>query len=468
MQTIAIIGGGFSGTMVAVHLIDNSHQPTRIVIINEAETFNKGIAFNPYSKHHLLNVPAAKMSAFPDKPAHFLDWVCSRAEFSNRDRNVIGSAFLPRYLYGEYLTEVWQEAARQVRQKNIVVEVKNTTVEDLHIVDDTVTLTLANGEKVTAAQCVISTGNHVPRNPRILNRDFFNSPRYFQNPWNVDCVRNADKNLPVLIVGNGLTMVDTVLGLLEHNFGNEIFSVSPNGFNILPHRHGALTYPHLANELHDDMRLHEVVSLFRKHMRLIREFGLSAEPLIDSLRPHTQRIWQGLTHREKDIFMSRLRHFWGVARHRIPLHIHDKIQQLQIERRLHIRAGQLIEMIEVPNGVAVSFLNSKSGQIENVNVSRVINCTGPETDVMQLENSFLKNCWLRGTLTQDHLKLGINADPASYQVIDKSGARNQRLYTIGSNLKGILWESTAVNEIRQQASALAKQLVTSPAPEAVV
>ena len=32
---------------------------------------------------------------------------------------------------------------------------------------------------------------------------------------------------------------------------------------------------------------------------------------------------------------------------------------------------------------------------------------------------------------------------------------HSNLFTLGSNLKGELWESTAVNELRQQANAIA-------------
>jgi uncharacterized NAD(P)/FAD-binding protein YdhS len=71
MEKIGIIGGGFSGTMIVVQLIDKLTVPCEIILINEKETLNKGIAYNPYSDKHLLNVNTGKMSAYPSNPDHF-------------------------------------------------------------------------------------------------------------------------------------------------------------------------------------------------------------------------------------------------------------------------------------------------------------------------------------------------------------------------------------------------------------
>src|SRR5688572_21125407 len=103
MKTIAIVGAGFTGTMISVHLIHKLSIPCKIIIINERETLNKGIAFNPYSNKHLLNVTAGKMSAFSKEQNHFVDWVMKREHFMEKDSALISNSYLPRRLYGEYL-----------------------------------------------------------------------------------------------------------------------------------------------------------------------------------------------------------------------------------------------------------------------------------------------------------------------------------------------------------------------------
>jgi uncharacterized NAD(P)/FAD-binding protein YdhS len=271
-------------------------------------------------------------------------------------------------------------------------------------------------------------------------------------------VLNTNSTSPILIIGNGLTMVDTVLGLIENGFKGEIYSLSPNGFNILPHRHNGLKYTRFAEELTENISLLELVKLIHKHIKSVRQYGVSAEPVIDSIRPHTQRIWRNLTDEERQLFMLRLRHLWGVARHRIPLHTHDKIQQLRIDGKLHIVSGRIINFSESGDTIIVDYFDKNVNSLKTIETSRIINCTGPETDLMKLENSFLKICLEQGTITQDKLRLGIRTNTETFEVINSKGELQHNLYTLGSNLKGELWESTAVNELRDQAERLASRL----------
>ncbi len=60
---------------------------------------------------------------------------------------------------------------------------------------------------------------------------------------------------------------------------------------------------------------------------------------------------------------------------------------------------------------------------------------------------------------QDHLKLGIKTDATTFQLVNSEGKNHSNLFTLGSNLKGELWESTAVNELRVQAEKLAENIL---------
>ena len=62
---ITIVGAGFSGTMVAAHLLREARSPLRVILIERAETAGVGIAYREQSDRHLLNVRAEGMSAFP-------------------------------------------------------------------------------------------------------------------------------------------------------------------------------------------------------------------------------------------------------------------------------------------------------------------------------------------------------------------------------------------------------------------
>src|SRR5579872_2070048 len=76
-RVIAIIGGGFTGSMAFANLVRFGAQadfPLHIVLIDRQPAFGEGIAYRTNDPRHLLNVPAARMSAWPDRPDDFLEF----------------------------------------------------------------------------------------------------------------------------------------------------------------------------------------------------------------------------------------------------------------------------------------------------------------------------------------------------------------------------------------------------------
>src|SRR5689334_14085735 len=110
--TVAIIGGGFCGTMVAVHLL-SQQVPLSIIFINSGYPLSKGLAYSSYSHKHLLNVRAKNMSAFPDKPNHFVEWIKKHENYRVIDQSALPEMFLPRNIYGFYLKDIFENAIRK-------------------------------------------------------------------------------------------------------------------------------------------------------------------------------------------------------------------------------------------------------------------------------------------------------------------------------------------------------------------
>ncbi|MEO9594518.1 FAD/NAD(P)-binding protein, partial [Rhodopirellula bahusiensis] len=103
MPTTAIIGGGFSGTLAAVNLARFATSPQRVVIVNSGRPFGRGTAYGTTRGEHLLNVAARNMSAFPDQPTHFFEWLRSRSEFDAIDDHTLRETFIPRRIFGDYV-----------------------------------------------------------------------------------------------------------------------------------------------------------------------------------------------------------------------------------------------------------------------------------------------------------------------------------------------------------------------------
>jgi cation diffusion facilitator CzcD-associated flavoprotein CzcO len=72
LRTIAIIGGGFCGTVLAAALLRRPPlQPCRIVLIERREQVGRGVAYRRSRYRPLLNVPAGRMSADAGDPLQF-------------------------------------------------------------------------------------------------------------------------------------------------------------------------------------------------------------------------------------------------------------------------------------------------------------------------------------------------------------------------------------------------------------
>src|SRR5271165_2787303 len=83
---IAIIGAGFSGTMVAIHLRRRLPPDQMVYLFERSGRFASGLAYADTGAAHLLNVRAANMSALPEDAGHFERWVeanaaCWQGEF---------------------------------------------------------------------------------------------------------------------------------------------------------------------------------------------------------------------------------------------------------------------------------------------------------------------------------------------------------------------------------------------------
>lgn len=454
---VAIIGGGFCGVMTLIHLLKTARSPLHITLVHHTDLLAKGIAYDTYSDEHVLNVEARNMSAFPDEPDHFVNW-CKQSDLcSSYPKEQLPFLYLPRNIYGKYLSQVYHDALLHIpNQVNLYFTHAEAT--DMQKEGDHYRIFCSDGTSVLAHKVVIATGNHLPGHSALNDKTIVSNPKYFPNPWTENAVLGLDGSAPVFIIGTGLTMVDVVIGLQEKKFSNKIYALSPKGFNILAHR------PHhpqreILDELAPPYELEKLVQLFRKYVRKALKHGESGETVVDAVRSKTQEIWQSLDLKDKQRFMSHVRHLWGVARHRLPGHIHNQVQDLIKEGRLEIIAGRILEVYDENNQLVIKIKRRKSQTEETLRVARVINCTGPQTDIRKFDSQLFKNLLKKEIISPDDMYLGVHATSEG-QIIQKDNTPSSQLFVLGSLLKGKLWESTAVPELRKQSKNLAAILLS--------
>ena len=108
-------------------------------------------------------------------------------------------------------------------------------------------------------------------------------------------------------------------------------------------------------------------------------------------------------------------------------------------------------------------MTNKPTQKKPFLVERIINCTGPDANIAKCSNALLRQLAAKRMIVPDELQLGVDADAVTGAVINANGEKSDHIFTIGSNLKGVLWESVAVPELRVQAQNLALTIIDKAA-----
>jgi uncharacterized NAD(P)/FAD-binding protein YdhS len=79
-----VIGAGFSGVLVTLHLLWRCGRNDRIYLVERAPRFGHGLAYATGNPRHLLNVRVENMSALADEPDHFVRWLAALPEAEQR------------------------------------------------------------------------------------------------------------------------------------------------------------------------------------------------------------------------------------------------------------------------------------------------------------------------------------------------------------------------------------------------
>ena len=328
---VAIVGGGFAGVMTAIHLLRVLPAPSEIVLFERGGRLG-GAAYGTELPCHLLNVPAARMSAFPDVPADFADWL-SRSGAEPDCAATDAGLFAPRALYGAYIELLAGEALRSGR-----LTIIPTAVTDLQPDRGGFRLAVADGRAVRAMQVVLALGN--------LAAGGMSTATHVRDPWSPAALAPLDQasDRPVVIVGTGLSMVDLTLGLRARGFPGRIVAISRRGLLPQRHRPGAASWP---TPDFTPVERRSILGLLR---RVRAEIAAAAAAdvdwrgVIDGVRPAVQSLWQGLPLAERRRFLRHVRPWWDIHRHRTPKPAADAIAAMREQNWLQVHAGSVLSI----------------------------------------------------------------------------------------------------------------------------
>lgn len=453
-EHIAIIGGGFSGVMTAVNLARLSHRQLRVTLINQDRPTGRGVAYGTRRMEHLLNVAARNMSAFPDQPDHFLQWLRTRSEYDMVPDYELRERFIPRMIYGDYIRSLMQHHLQGAGElANVKADMVEGLVEDIERVDKGVVVRLKDGRHLTAGRVVLSTGNEAPADLPGGER-LHGHAAWIANPW-----QSWEQSLPppggtIVLLGTGLTTVDAVISLRAMGWQGRIHAVSRHGW--LPHSHfRGIEYDAFPPPDVDlaSLGLKGLLKLIEEHCTILRDKGANPAIIVDKMRPFTQRIWAGFTLDEKRDFARHHAARWNINRHRIAPEIHAQLTTAQLTGYLKVHAANILSVEPAEGRVRVHL---EDGQ--TLEGDLVINATGPHTDFLRTRSALLQRLLQRGLIAPDDMGMGVRVDE-DHVVRGADGCRSPWLLALGPLLRGTLWETIAVPELRGQARRVAETLL---------
>lgn len=463
-QHIAVIGGGFSGTMAAVNLARLASVPLRVTLLNHGAPAGRGIAYGTRRSEHLLNVAARNMSALPDHPNHFLEWLRTRTEYADLPEAELRETFLPRRVFGDYLRSLAQHYTRPVDPRcGVELTQFNDEVLAVEPAGAGARLRLASGATLDADKVVLATGNEPPADLPGQNTVATHAA-WCANPW-----LDWESRLPVagdiVLLGTGLTTVDAIVTLLALGWRGTIHAVSRNG--LLPESHfKGVDDPHFPPPDLDlaTLGLAGLVRLLEDNCARLRAAGLNPAMVVDKLRPHTQRIWGAFTDAERREFVAKHAARWNVLRHRIAPSIHRQVADALASGRLKITRAAVTGVRPLGANIGVE-LRRQDGTTSVMEAALALNCTGPHTRFTATRSPLLQQLLRDGLAQPDTMDMGIRVEH-DFAVVNRDGRRSPILYAIGPLLRGTLWESVAVPELRGQALRVAQTLLDAGVPAA--
>ena len=490
-RTIVIVGAGFSGTLVAANLLKSQHwATTRIVLVERSTSVARGKAYADREYPYLLNVPAGRMSADPSAPLDFLSFA------QHRLPDATAEDFLPRALYGQYLEATLLDAEvsapphvqfERLRGEVCAVEkIGNGSAYRVRF-SESRTVGADSGGRTVGADSEDRTlgadadGRAVGANSRTLDADdvvfaLGNPPsaalpgteelkrdvsdqRYISDPWAQPLRFSPGET--VLLVGNGLTMVDvTTAAATSSNEQVVIHSISRHG--LVPPSQTQFSHSECKADSASMLRAasFSALTLFRSVRALAEETerrGGDWREAVTFIRNIAPALWQRLPAREKRRMLRHVRPYWDVHRHRLPSETLAKLNHLRHRQKLHVHAGRLLKFEAVGNQIRVTWRARGTHELQTLLVDRVVNCTGPDYNVHRSRDPLMRSLLEQGLAVSDPHNLGIRT--GSYgALVNAQGRAATNLFYVGPMLRADHWEATAAQELRGHAERLASYL----------
>lgn len=444
--SIAIIGGGASATLLLNRLSEDiSHvsTPIDIYLIDEQAGLQFGPAYSTNEPAFLLNVPTCNMGADANQPEGFHHWLRDNDKLwrnlhpSFKDLAIGPHDFAPRMIYAEYLRSLFEAAKQKLILKNIHLQLLLARVTRIETQEqpNAVQIQTDVGIQLFVNKVILCTGNATPNHTDLANSHAMSpySENFLQQDW------SSIKDIAIL--GSGLCMVDAIQYFLAKGYRGHIHAFSTQGLIPLPH---ALPTTTKASrfDISNLTTARAIVKTVRYQIKENARGGITWQETINSLRQQINQLWLSLPNYEKQK-LQRFMPWWNAARHRIAGPIYRQLRKLQELGRLTLIKGKVIKA-ESDGEYILAHMNNK---VIFIRAEKLILCSGYACNYPQLQ------LLCSNLLDIPQLQTRLACANPNYQVSD-----SHEIYALGPALTGVLFETTAIHEIRQQSAAISTEL----------
>jgi uncharacterized NAD(P)/FAD-binding protein YdhS len=449
---VVIIGGGYTGAIIAKLLVERGLRDIEEVIVFEPrEQLGCGLAYDVQNIDVRLNVAAHRMRAIPSSPTAFLDWLQTSGTLTVDPEAVTPEGiFARRSDFGRFMQEqlaphLDSGAIRHLRQTVRSVDRQN---EHWRITD-------SSGTAISADILIIATG-HPPlsRPPVIDNLDPLTASR-IADVFAPNVFDGISKSDPILIVGSGLTALDALSRLDALGHDGEIILLSRSGLMPRPHAGGGFS-PFGDFRSGDLTSARKLLAKVRATIADAETQGIPWQSVFDALRQHAQEIWQDLPMPERQKFLRCLRRWYDVHRYRMPPQAALTLEKGLNMGRVTVERGDLVSITRDGKDLLAWIETRNSGS--ELRCRRILLATGPEFRDYADHQRFLLGMHRDGFIQADPLGLGLSCDTGG-RALSIAGTPNATLFVAGPPARPAFGELTGVPEIANQAARMVDQII---------
>ncbi|SLN47266.1 FAD/NAD(P)-binding protein [Oceanibacterium hippocampi] len=459
LSTVAILGGGFSGAALAVHMARLSAVPLDIRIVEPRPQVGGGLAYSTADPDHRVNGPIDILVLFGDDPGHFGRWYDASGERAG-DPDALaqtGQLYCRRSSFGRYMRDLVDVHAAGNASGSTIAHVADRAV-DVIPAGDGYRVALESGGAFAADRVFLTVAHEQPAIPGPF-RALARHDGFVADPWAAEALARLPDDGDVLILGSALTTADVAATLLRSGRRARITVISRRG--LRPREQGVL--PPAAERLAKMalkppgfIRRHGIPDRARISLRRAREEiaelearGEGWQSAFDDLRDAAPLLWRNLSDHERRRTLRHLRAFYDVHRFRIAPQIAAILRRAEADGRLAFLRAR-VEAVNAEGGqLAIRYRPRGGDAASSLRVRGVVNCTGPNADIGASGNPLIAALAARGLIRPDPSGAGVDIDDEC-RAVDRSGTPSDRLRVIGPLTRGHFGDLVAIPHINTQ------------------